>query len=108
MDNTTSNKHWMSLEQWRNDPEFTALAEKEFKSSPLQSEDGVSGTARRDFLKLMGASLALTSFGCVRRPVQKIIPYAKKPADIVHGLPNFYASSYVDGMETLGILVTTR
>jgi molybdopterin-containing oxidoreductase family iron-sulfur binding subunit len=98
----------MSLEQWRQDPEFLALAEKEFQSSPLQSEDGKSGTARRDFLKLMGASIALTSFGCVRRPVQKIIPYAKKPADIIHGTPNYYASSYVDGMEAIGVLVTTR
>lgn len=112
MENSSSHKpsgqHWMSLEQWRQDPEFLALAEKEFKSSPLQSSDGQSGHARRDFLKLMGASLALTSFGCVRRPVQKIIPYAKKPADIIHGLPNYYASSFVDGMEAIGILVTTR
>jgi MoCo/4Fe-4S cofactor protein with predicted Tat translocation signal len=107
-DNSTSNKPWLSLEQWRQDPEFAVLAEKEFRSSPLQSEEGKSGTARRDFLKLMGASLALTSFGCVRRPAQKIIPYAKKPADIIHGLPNFYASSFVDGQEVLGLLVATR
>jgi molybdopterin-containing oxidoreductase family iron-sulfur binding subunit len=99
----------MSLEQWRQDPEFLAFAEKEFRSSPLQSEDGNDdGVARRDFLKLMGASLALSTFGCVRRPAQKIIPYVNKPAEITHGIPNFYASSYVDGMETLGILVTTR
>lgn len=104
----SNNKYWMSLEQWRQDPEFLAMAEKEFLSSPLQSEEGKGGTARRDFLKLMGASLALTSFGCVRRPVQKIIPYAKKPPEIMHGLPNYYASSYVDGMESIGILVTTR
>jgi len=103
-----SPKYWMSLEQWRNDPEFKALAEKEFMTSPLQSGDGQDGWARREFLKLMGASLALSSFGCVRRPAQKIIPYAKKPADVIHGIPNFYASSYADGMEALGILVTTR
>lgn len=101
-------KYWRSLEQWRNDPEFQALVEKEFKSSPLQSSDGEGGWARREFLKLMGASIALSSFGCVRRPAQKIIPYAKKPYDVVHGIPNFYASSYVDGLEGLGILVTTR
>lgn len=101
-------KYWMSLEQWRNDPEFRAMAEKEFMSSPLQSSDGEGGWARREFLKLMGASLALTSFGCIRRPAQKIIPYAKKPADVIHGINNYYASSYADGMEALGILVTTR
>jgi molybdopterin-containing oxidoreductase family iron-sulfur binding subunit len=104
----TSPKYWMSLEQWRKDPEFAKLAETEFRSSPLQSADGEDGWARREFLKIMGASLALTSFGCIRRPAQKIIPYAKKPFDVVHGVPNYYASSYVDGVEGFGIVVTTR
>lgn len=105
---TPSSKYWMSLDQWRQDPEFQKLVEKEFQSSPLQSEDGQDGHARRDFLKLMGASIALTTFGCVRRPAQKIIPYVKKPSDIVHGIANYYASSMTDGIETLGILVATR
>ena len=103
-----SSKYWKSLEQWRQDPEFIKMSEKEFLSSPLQSDDGNEGWARREFLRLMGASLALTTFGCVRRPAQKIIPYVKKPAEIVHGLQNFYASSYLDGLEGLGILVGTR
>jgi molybdopterin-containing oxidoreductase family iron-sulfur binding subunit len=107
-DGNSQAKYWMSLEQWRNDPEFIKMAESEFQSSPLKSQDGQNGFARREFLKLMGASLALTSFGCVRRTAQKIIPYAKKPLEIIHGLPNYYASSYVDGAESLGIVVTTR
>ncbi len=101
-------KYWQSLEQWRKDPEFAAMAEKEFLTSPLQSDEGKEGWARREFLKLMGASIALTTFGCVRRPVQKIIPYAKMPSDIIHGIPNIYASSYFDGLEGFGTLVTTR
>ena len=106
--NEVQTKYWMSLEQWRKDPEFQKLVENEFQSSPLQSSDGQDGWARREFLKLMGASIALTSFGCVRRTAQKIIPYAKKPNEVIHGLPNFYASSYIDGQEGLGIVVTTR
>lgn len=106
--NNGPKRYWMSLEQWRNDPEFQKMAEKEFQSSPLQSDEGKDGWARREFLKLMGASLAMTTFGCVRRPAQKIIPYAKKPLDVIHGIPNYYASSYTDGMEGIGILVTTR
>lgn len=101
-------KYWLSLEQWRQDPEFLEMAEKEFLSSPLQSNDGQDGWARREFLKLMGASLALTTFGCIRRPAQMIVPYAKKPLEVVHGVSNYYASSFVDGDEAFGILVTTR
>lgn len=101
-------KFWLSLEQWRGDPEFQKLAEQEFLSSPLKEGDDDSGWARREFLKLMGASLALTSFGCVRRPAQKIIPYVNRPEEIVPGLPNYYASSFVDGNIPYGIVVTTR
>jgi MoCo/4Fe-4S cofactor protein with predicted Tat translocation signal len=107
-DTVPTQKYWQSLEQWRHDPEFAKIAENEFVSSPLKSSEGQDGWARREFLKLMGASLAMSTFGCVRRPAQKIIPYAKKPADVIHGIPNYYASSYVDGLEGIGILVTTR
>lgn len=105
-------KYWMSLDQWTQDPEFLKLAENEFLSSPMSTEGGQEDRqdswARREFLKLMGASLALTTFGCVRRPAQKIIPYAKKPEEVIHGIANHYASSFSDGAEVLGILVTTR
>ncbi|MBX7232301.1 MAG: TAT-variant-translocated molybdopterin oxidoreductase [Bdellovibrionales bacterium] len=101
-------KYWLSLDQWRKDPEFNKLVEKEFMSSPLQEEEGKGGWARREFLKLMGASIAMTSFGCVRRPAQMIVPYAKKPQDMVLGLPNYYASSFMDGHEGFGTLVVAR
>ena len=102
-----SSKYWLSLDQWRNDPEFKKMAENEFQSSPL-AEDEEGGWARREFLKLMGASMALTTAGCLRRPAQKIVPYAKRPSEIVPGLPNFYASSFSDGIEGFGIVVKTR
>ncbi len=105
---TNTSKYWLSLEQWRQDPEFIAMAEKEFLSSPLQENDSEGGWARREFLKLMGASLALTTFGCMRRPAQLIVPYANKPVEVIHGLANYYASAFVDGQEALGILVTSR
>lgn len=102
-------KYWKSLEQWRNDPEVQALAAQEFMSTPLASEDGKDGIARRDFLKLMGASLALTTFGCVRKPVEKIVPYSKAPEEVIPGIANFYSSTFVDPAgEGLGVLVKTR
>lgn len=103
-------KYWLSLEQWRNDEGFKELAQKEFMKSPL-AEDGktpAGGWARREFLQLMGASLALSTFGCVRRPVEKIVPYAKRPKEIIPGLPNFYASTFIDGTDVVGTVVRTR
>ncbi len=105
--NNNENKYWLSLDQWRNDPGFKEMVDKEFQSSPL-SEESQGGWARRDFLKLMGASLALGSFGCVRRPIQKIVPYVNRPRDIVPGVSNFYASTFQNGGEVTGLVVRTR
>jgi MoCo/4Fe-4S cofactor protein with predicted Tat translocation signal len=106
-------RYWQNLEQWSKDPEFQKLAETEFRSSPLreaemQDGDRDGGWARREFLKLMGASLAMATVSCVRRPVQKIIPYNKAPEEVTFGTPNFYTSTYFDGQEGFGVLVKTR
>ncbi|PIS09741.1 MAG: molybdopterin oxidoreductase [Bdellovibrio sp. CG10_big_fil_rev_8_21_14_0_10_47_8] len=101
-------RYWLSLEDWAKDPEFQKMAEKEFMSSPLQESDGEDGWARREFLKLMGASLAMASAGCIRRPVQKIVPYNKQPEEVTFTVPNLYTSTYFDGSEALGLLVSTR
>jgi MoCo/4Fe-4S cofactor protein with predicted Tat translocation signal len=100
--------YWKSLDEKYQTPEFLKAVENEFLTSPLQQEDGKDGVARRQFIKLMGASLALTAAACVRRPVQKIIPYNKRPGEIIPDLPNFYASSWFDGSEGLNITVKTR
>ncbi|MBT4760796.1 MAG: TAT-variant-translocated molybdopterin oxidoreductase [Bdellovibrionaceae bacterium] len=107
-DEVGSNKYWLSLEQWRNDPEFKKAAEDEFMTSPLSEDKNQGGWARREFLKLMGASMALTTFGCIRRPVQKIIPYVNRPEEIIPGFANYYSSSFVDGNEGFGLVVKTR
>jgi len=103
------NKYWLSLEQWNNDPEFAKAAETEFLSSPLREKDGEEGGwARREFLKLMGASIAMASAGCIRRPVQKIVPYNKQPEEVTLGLANYYSSAYMEGSEGLAVLIKTR
>lgn len=102
------NKYWINLEHYNMDPAFMKLAETEFQSSPLREGDEEDGVGRRDFLKLMSASLALASASCVRRPVQKIVPYNKQPEEVILGIPNYYASSTFDGSEVVGHLVKTR
>lgn len=101
------NEYWLNLEHYNNDPEFWKKAEAEFKNSPLR-EDKEEGWARREFLKLMGASVAMASAGCIRRPVQKIVPYNKQPEEITLGVSNFYTGAFHDGLEPLSLLVRTR
>lgn len=99
-------QHWLSLEQWASDPAVAGRLENEFMSSPLSERQ--DGFARREFLKIMGASAMLATAGCVRRPAGHIIPYAKAPKEITPGEANFYTSTWFDGLEGAGLLVKTH
>src|SRR5690606_29706697 len=41
-------------------------------------------------------------------PAQKIVPYAKRPEEVIPGIANYYSSSFVDGDEVFGLIVKTR
>jgi molybdopterin-containing oxidoreductase family iron-sulfur binding subunit len=88
----TGRTYWRSLDDLANTPEFRDFLHREF---PANASELLSGS-RRDFLKIMGASVALagaaTMPGC-RRPDHKIIAYNRKPEEIIHGKPLFYATS---------------
>ncbi|MBY0316647.1 MAG: TAT-variant-translocated molybdopterin oxidoreductase [Bdellovibrionales bacterium] len=99
---------WKSLDEKYQTPEFLKTFENEFHSSPLKEEDGKDGVARRQFMKLMGASVAMSAAACVRRPVQKIIPYNKQPGEVILDVAAHYASTYFDGTQAVGIVVKTR
>ncbi|MEK2690598.1 TAT-variant-translocated molybdopterin oxidoreductase [Bdellovibrio sp. GT3] len=101
-------KFWETIEEKIGGPEFQEKAETEFKSSPLRESDSEDGWARREFLKLMGASLAMATASCVRRPVQKIVPYNKMPEEVTLGQANYYSSAYFDGNDAMGLLIKTR
>ena len=101
---------WKSLGEKYQAKEFQEKALGEFQSSPFkekQSDDQAGNLARRQFLKLMGASLALSTASCVRRPVETVIPYNKRPFEVIPGRANYYASSFFDGKEVVPVLVKT-
>ncbi len=64
---------------------------------------------RRDFLKLLGASIALAGLdGCTRIPAEKILPYVTQPPELTPGVPLHYATSMVlDGYAT-GLVVESH
>lgn len=77
------------------------------------STDGVlkSPVERRDFLKVMGASLALagvTACAPIRRPVEQITPYAEAPEGLIPGRPTYFATSMQVGFDVIGLLVESH
>ena len=99
--------YWKGLEQLSNDPEFVKNADREFAEMPSSlNEDGIA--TRRDFLKLMGFSVAAASLAACETPIRKAIPYVNKPIDINPSIPNYYASTYSSGGDYASIVVKTR
>lgn len=65
--------------------------------------------SRRRFLELVGASIALAGLtGCVKDPIEKILPYTKKPVDVTPGTSRYYATSSTHHGYATGLLVESR
>jgi len=106
-------KYWVNPEDLLAHGSATeSKAAGEFASTPLDPEsanDGTDGHSRREFLKLMGASFALMgTAACTRRPTENIIPYVKRPEEVIPGIANWYASTCGECEAGCGILVKTR
>ncbi len=99
-------QYWRSLEEVADTEEFREFLQREFPREASVWEDGVS---RRNFLKIMGASLSLAGLSaCVKQPDEKIIPYVKQPEIMVPGKPLSFATAMVLGGYATGILVTSN
>lgn len=105
MENNTK-RYWKGIEELTNDPAFVKNAHREFPE--LSQDEESKGGSRRDFLKMMGFSLAAASLAACEAPVRKAIPYVVKPVDVDPSNPNYYASTYIDGGDYCSLIVKTR
>ena len=80
---------WRSLPHLRKDPGFVESAADEFLPG---ASSGLSGS-RRHFLQLLGASMALGGLAACRRPVERIMPFADRPEELIPGVPVQYATA---------------
>ncbi len=103
----TGKQYWRTLEELAGDPQFAELLHREFpRQAPSEWDDSVD---RRDFLKLMAASLAFAGLsGCGRTPDQYVVPYVKQPDGMVLGKPQFYATAMPFGADAIGLLVESH
>ena len=101
----TKRTYWKGLEQLTNDPEYVKHADKEFGYLGIDEDTPPS---RRDFLKLMGFGVAAVSLAACEAPIRKAIPYVNKPVDLDPSIPNYYASTYINGGDYCSIVVKTR
>ncbi|MFZ5981504.1 MAG: TAT-variant-translocated molybdopterin oxidoreductase [Candidatus Zixiibacteriota bacterium] len=99
-------KYWRSLQEAAVSPEYRKRLKERYEAD--YHADRLSGMTRRNFLTLMGASMALASVAGCRRPVEKIIPYVTQPEEIIPGVPQYYATTMPFGNNAVGLLVQSR
>ena len=102
----TGSEFWRSLEERAGDPAFQEHLYNEF---PSEIEAITDPVARRTFLKLMGASMALAGVtACTRQPAEKIVPYVRQPEELIPGKPMFFATAMPLGGTAIGLLVESH
>ena len=110
----TTRKYWKGIEELNETPEFLQSRDQEFPQSmsvdEFLADENLkeTSTARRDFLKFLGFSVAAATVAACEAPVTKAIPYVIKPENVTPGMPTWYASTYYDGVSYASILVKTR
>ncbi len=78
-------------------------------SSLLEDDNSVGVESnRRDFLKLLGFGITAATLASCEAPIKKAIPYTVATDEIIPGIANYYASSFVEGGDYCPIIVKTR
>jgi len=102
---------WRSLDEVANTEAFQKSLAPEFpRQMVTEIAEEASGATRRDFLKLMGAALAMAGLnGCSpQKPRETIVPYVVQPEEIVPGKPLFYATAINLSGYSIGVLAETH
>jgi len=98
--------YWRCLDEIAGTEGFQDFLHREF---PRQASEWEDVEGRRNFLKLMGASLALAGLGaCTRQPTENIMPYVNQPESVIPGRPLYYASAFPVSGVARGILVESH
>ena len=101
---------WRSLDERELTAESRAAGWQEFApgaSEPMELP--TDGLSRRRFLGLVGATAALAATAaCSKVDRGTIVPYTKRPIEVVPGVANYYASTFQEGRSVYRVLVKTR
>jgi len=103
-------RYWQSFGAMNNSEAHEKAGENEFPEELSGLSDIMDAkTPRRDFLKYVGFSTAAAALAAsCDVPVRHSIPFLNKPDDIIPGVANYYASTYVNEGDVVPVLVKQR
>ncbi|MEO8383085.1 MAG: TAT-variant-translocated molybdopterin oxidoreductase [Acidobacteriota bacterium] len=104
---------WRSLEDLSRSDVFDDFMHGEFPQQAQALGRGAEtaedkGVDRRNFMKLMGASVAMAGLAACKQPIDAIVPYVNQPENLVPGRPLFFASAMTLGGYATGVLVESH
>jgi len=102
---------WRSLDELSGTERFREFLHREFPAlnAPETDPSLLDPTGRRNFMKLMSASLALAGLtACTKQPKEYVVPYVKVPEGLVPGKASFFATSMTLGGVAQGLLVESN
>lgn len=112
--NMSEKKYWQNFgELNQTEANKKALKDEFVKELPFEelADENLfnAKTPRRDFLKYMGFSTAAAAIAAsCEMPVRKSIPFLHKPDDVIAGIPNYYASTYLSDGDAVPVVVKQR
>ena len=103
----TGKRYWRSLEELSDTPQFREWFEREFPVGA--SELSEAEWSRRDFLKLMGASMALAGVGLTscRKPEMHMVPFTNSAEWTIPGKFLYYTTAMPRRTGAIPLVATT-
>ncbi len=104
-------EYWRSLEELAGTARFREFLHREFPAlnAPEADPAMLDPVGRRNFLKLMSASLAFAGLtACTRQPKEHIVPYVRTPEGLIPGKAQYYATAMTMGGVANGLLVESH
>lgn len=107
-------KYWQGFGELNEPEKLKKLRQDEFKEElPFEGFDNEklidAKAPRRDFLKYLGFSTAAATIAAsCKMQVEKAIPYANKPDNIVPGVAKYYATTYVQDGDIVPVIAKVR
>jgi MoCo/4Fe-4S cofactor protein with predicted Tat translocation signal len=107
-------KYWKSFGELNLSESYLKDQENEFKEDlTVEGLDGKglldAKTPRRDFLKYLGFSTAAATLAAsCEMPVRHVIPYLNKPENMVPGVADYYATTFVSGGDAVSVVAKVR
>jgi molybdopterin-containing oxidoreductase family iron-sulfur binding subunit len=98
-------RFWRTLEE--RDAPASAGEAREFEPDVLNPELPTNVVSRRGFLGIFGATAALATAACTNHD-RTIVPYTKRPPEVIPGVANYYATTFPEGRRSYAVLVKAR